>query len=104
VSKGGDLVGLVSRANIIQAIASARPKLEISPSDATIRKKLLDELKNQPWSHVHRLNVTVTGGVVDIWGFVESEKERQAITVAAETISGVAGVNDHLMRRPAFIY
>jgi CBS domain-containing protein len=104
VSKGGDLVGIVSRANIIQAIASIRPKFEISLSDATIRKKLMDELKKQPWSHVHRLNVTVTGGIVDLWGFVESEKERQAITVAAETTSGVTGVNDHLMRKPAFIY
>jgi CBS domain-containing protein len=104
VSKGGDLVGIVSRANIIQAIASARPKLEVSLSDAQIRKKLLDELKKQPWSHVHRLNVTVTGGVVDLWGFVESEKQRQAITVVAETVSGVTGVNDHLMHRPAFIY
>jgi len=104
VSKGGDLVGIVSRANIIQAVASARPKLEVSLSDAAIRKNLLEELKKQPWSHVHRLNVTVKGGIVDLWGFVESEKERQAITVAAETISGVTGVNDHLMRKPEFIY
>lgn len=104
LTKGGDLVGIVSRANIIQAVASARPTLEVSISDATIRKKLLEELKKQPWSHVHRLNVTVTAGVVDLWGFVESEKERQAVTVAAETISGVTGVNDHLMREPAFIY
>jgi CBS domain-containing protein len=104
VNKAGDLVGIVSRANIIQAVASARPKLEISPSDAMIRKKLMDELKKQPWSHVHRLNVTVAAGVVDLWGFVESEKERRAITVAAETISGVTGVNDHLARKPAFIY
>jgi CBS domain-containing protein len=104
VSKGGDLVGIVSRANIIQVIASARPTLEVSLSDAAIRKSLLEELKKQPWSHVHRLNVTVAGGVVDLWGFVESEKERQAITVAAETISGVTGVNDHLMRKPEFIY
>ncbi len=104
VSKGGDLVGIVSRANIIQAVASARPKLEISLSDATIRKRVLDELKKQPWSHVSRLNVTVAGGIVDLWGVVESDKERQAITVAAQTISGVAGVNDHLVRKPAFIY
>ena len=104
VTKGGDLVGIVSRANIIQAVASARPRLEISPSDAMIRKKLMDELKKQPWSHVHRLNVTVTAGVVDLWGLVESEKERQAIRVAAETITGIAGVNDHLVHRPAFIY
>jgi len=104
VSKGGDLVGIVSRANIIQAVASARPKLEVSLSDAAIRKNLLEELKKQPWSHVHRLNVTVAGGIVDLWGFVESEKERQAITVATEAISGVTGVNDHLMRKPEFIY
>ena len=104
VSKGGDLVGIVSRANIIQAVASIRPKFEISLSDATIRKKLMDELKKQPWSHVHRLNITVTAGVVDLWGFVESEEERQAITVAAETTCGVTEVNDYLMRKPAFIY
>jgi CBS domain-containing protein len=104
VSKGGDLVGIVSRAKIIQAVASIRPKFETSLSDATIRKKLMDELKKQPWSHVHRLNITVTAGVVDLWGFVESEEERQAITVAAETTCGVTEVNDHLMRKPAFIY
>jgi CBS domain-containing protein len=104
VSKGGDLVGIVSRANIIQVIASARPTFEVSMSDAAIREKLMDELKKQPWSHVHKLNVTVTAGVVDLWGFVESEKERQAITVAAETVSGVNAVNDHLMREPVFIY
>jgi CBS domain-containing protein len=104
VSKGGDLVGIVSRANIIQAVASARPALEINPSDAAIRKKLMDELKKQPWSHVHRLNVTVKAGVVDLWGFVESKEERQAIVVAAEAIPGVTGVNDRLLRKPAFIY
>jgi CBS domain-containing protein len=104
VSKGGDLIGLVSRANIIQAVASTRPKLEISSSDVTIRKKLMDELKKQPWSHLHRLNITVSGGVIDLWGFVESDKEGQAIAVAAETIGGVTAANNHLMRKPAFIY
>jgi CBS domain-containing protein len=104
VNEGGDLVGIVSRANIIQAVASARPKLEISAPDVTIRNSLLAELKKQPWSHVHKLNVTVTNGVVDLWGFAQSETERKAIRVAAETIPGVTAVNDHLMREPAYIY
>ncbi len=104
VNEGGDLVGIVSRANIIQAIASARPRLEISLPDATIREKLLEELQRQPWAHVHRLNVTVTNGAVDLWGFVESDKARQAIVVAAETMPGVLAVNDHLMRDIAFAY
>ena len=104
VGKGGDLVGIVSRANIIQAIASARPLLEISLSDAAIRARLLEELRRQPWAHTHKLNITVTNGVVDLWGFVESDRERQAMTVAAEAIPGVTTVNDHLMRETGLAY
>ena len=85
----------------VRGIASVRPKLEISPSDATIRSKLMDELKTQPWSHPLKLNVTVAAGFVDLWAFVESEGQPRAITVAVETISGVTGVNDRLTRKPA---
>lgn len=104
VNEGGDLVGIVSRANIIQAVASARPELEISVPDAMIRERLVAELKKQSWSHVHKLNATIKDGVVDLWGFTQSEKERQAIRVAAESIPGVTEVNDHLMREPYAIY
>ena len=104
VSDDGDLVGIVSRANIIQAVASARPKLEMNEPDAMIRERLIAELKKQSWSHVHKLNVTVTNGVVDLWGFAQSVTERQAIRVAAECIPGVTAVNDHLMLELASIY
>ena len=98
VNGDGELVGIVSRANIIQAVASARPRLEISLPDAAIRNRLLDELKKQPWAHAYKLNVTVTNGVVELWGAVESEQERDAIKVVAESIPGVNAVNDHLVR------
>ncbi len=104
VNAAGELIGIVSRANIVQAVASARPRLEISLPDAAIRDKLIAELRKQSWSHVHKLNATVTNGVVDLWGFTQSETERQAIKVTAECIAGVVEVNDHLMREPVFIY
>ena len=104
LNKDGDLVGIVSRANIVQAVASVGPALEIGLTDSMIRDRLLAELKKQSWSHVHKLNVTVTNGVVDLWGFTQSEKERQAIRVVAESIPGVTAVDDHLMREPAFLY
>lgn len=104
VNTAGDLVGIVSRSNVIQAIASAHPKLEITVPDALIRERLITELKKQSWSHVHRLNVTVSNGVVNLWGFTESDQERQAIRVAAESVPGVSAVNDHLMSEPASIY
>ncbi|UGX98079.1 CBS domain-containing protein [Bradyrhizobium barranii subsp. barranii] len=104
VNQQGQLVGLVSRANLLQAIASARPTLEISLPDSTIRRKLLDELKTQPWAHTFNLNVTVQSGIVDLWGFAPSAAERVAIRVAAEAIPGVVTVNDHLLEPPAFVY
>ena len=104
VDRNGELVGIVSRANIVQAVASVRPRLEISLPDAEIRSRLLDELKKQRWTQAHNLNITVTSGVVELWGFFETEPERDAIKVVAEAIPGVKAVNDHLMRAPTFGY
>jgi CBS domain-containing protein len=100
VDKVGNLVGIVSRANLIQIVASARPKLEMTLPDSTIRQKLLSELKKQSWAHTHNLGVTVTNGVVDLWGYARSDDERRAIRVAAEDIPGVVVVNDHLADSP----
>lgn len=96
VNKEGNLIGIVSRANLIQVVASARPTLEMTLPDLTIRQKLLDELKKKSWAHTHNLSVTVTNGVVDLWGHAKSGEERKAIRVAAEAIPGVTLVNDHL--------
>jgi CBS domain-containing protein len=104
VNRDGNLVGIVSRANLIQLIASARPKLEMSLPDSTIREKLLDELKKQSWAHPHRLNVAVTNGTLDLWGFVDSDRERKAICVVAENIPGVVTVSDHLLIEPVLVY
>ena len=104
VDQQGQLVGIVSRANLLQAIASARPKLEVSLSDASIRKRFLEELKKQSWAHTFNLNATVRNGVVDLWGFAPSVAERTAIRVAAEAIPGVVAVNDHLLETPTFVY
>jgi CBS domain-containing protein len=99
VNKANDLVGIVSRANLLQAVATARPTLELQPPDASIRKALVDHLRQQSWAHSHSLNVTVANGVVDLWGVTWSDEERKALRIAAENIRGVSAVNDHLVNR-----
>jgi CBS domain-containing protein len=99
IVSGGQLVGIVSRANLIQAVASKHVGLEIPNADAAIRNKLLAHLKTQPWAHTALLNITVNGGVVQLWGMTGSETERKAIRVAAESMPGVHAVNDHLAVR-----
>jgi len=93
----GALVGIVSRANLVQAVASSGKELDVPPSDKAIRDAILAQLKAQPWAHTGLLNVTVTDGVVDLWGFSTSEAERKAIRVAAECAPGVCAVNDNLV-------
>jgi osmotically-inducible protein OsmY len=101
IVENGQLVGLVSRANLIQAVASAGKGLEIPLSDSAIRDRLIAHLKSQPWARTGLLNVTVRDGVVDLWGIVRSDVERKAIRVAAETTVGVRAVNDNLKKAPA---
>ncbi len=96
VLSNGQLVGIVSRANIVQAVASAGRGLQIPISDSAIREKLLAHLNKQPWAHTFLLNITVNDGIVDLWGSARSEVEKKAIRVAAESIPGVRAVNDHL--------
>ncbi len=95
IVENGQLVGIVTRANLVQAVASVGKGLKIPLSDATIRKNLLSRLKAENWAHTRMLNITVNGGVVYLWGLVRSDSERKAIRVAAETSPGVQGVNDN---------
>ena len=98
----GELVGIVTRNNILQALASQPEDLEISLSDSQIRMELLKHLSQQRWAHLSRLNIIVhDNGIVDLWGFTTSEVEKQALRVAAENAAGVRAVNDHLRLQEA---
>jgi CBS domain-containing protein len=100
IADSGELVGIVSRANLIQAVAGAPSELEIKVSDQQIREKLLADLQGQPWAQLGIINITVADGVVGLWGIIDSETERKAFKVAAEAVPGVVGVENHLMIRP----
>jgi CBS-domain-containing membrane protein len=97
IVENGKLVGIVSRANLIQALTSAPARLDITPSDTTLRLKILRHLAEQLWADASRLNVIVHDGLVELWGLVDSDLEKQAVRVAAESMGGVRVVVDHLI-------
>jgi len=53
-------------------------------------------LNAQSWARTGLVNVTVNGGVVDLWGIARTDSERKAIRVAAEATPGVRAVNDNI--------
>jgi CBS domain-containing protein len=71
VMRGDKMVGIVSRANLVQALASlARETADTLPSDATLRELVLAEIDKQPWSPGSLINVIVRDGVVELWGTI----------------------------------
>jgi len=99
----GKIVGIVSRANLIQALAAARN--DVLPAqridDAALREKIFSRLKSEPWAKPSLVNVTVSDGTVHLWGIVDTAAEKQALRVAVQVTPGVKAVNDNLIVQPA---
>jgi CBS domain-containing protein len=96
VLRGNAILGIVSRANLVQAIAAAvHPDKRIHPSnDDAIRGRLLTELERHSWWRPTHSSVLVNQRVVHYRGTVDSEEERDAARVVAESIAGVRHVDD----------
>jgi CBS domain-containing protein len=89
------VVGIVSRADLLHALASAAKSIPTgTPTDAVIRDQFMTELAKQPWAP--QLNATVRDGVLDLWGIVFAAHQREAAIVAAKNISGVKAVRSQI--------
>ncbi len=95
----GRLIGIVSRSNLLQALAATDVSRTVNADDRAIRERLTAELKAQPWASTLTRNIVVENGTVHLFGLVRSEEERRALRIAAENVPGVMKVEDHLMRR-----
>jgi CBS domain-containing protein len=101
VVKDGKLVGIVSRSNLIQALASVVGRIDQhDETDRQIRLELLSRLKDQPWTGFGDRNITVGNRVVHLGGLVGSEAERKALLALAESVPGVSKVSDEMI--PAY--
>jgi len=96
VVRGDKVVGIVSRANLLQAVASlAREVPDPTADDDHIRNRVIDALEKNDWCPFG-LSVIVRDGIVHLSGVITEERARQAAVVAAENVEGVKKVHDHL--------
>ncbi len=99
VVEDGKLIGIVSRANLMRAVASLARQTKASEiaaaDDEKIRTSIRAELAKRSWAP--EIDVVVLNGVVELWGSITDERERQALVVAAENTAGVNAVHDHLV-------
>jgi CBS domain-containing protein len=102
VVRDGKVVGIVSRRNIVQAFArtAAAKAPAAQASDDEIRDRVMQQVRAMGWAKPWLLNVTVSNGVVQLWGPVDTQQERQGLRVAAESTPGVTAVEDNLYHIP----
>jgi CBS domain-containing protein len=83
------LVGIVTRTNLLQAVASlARHVPDPTADDNHIRDRIIRAVEKADWRPIG-LNVIVRDGIVHLNGFITDERAREAIMVAAENVEGV---------------
>ena len=106
VVRDGKLVGIVSRANLVRALAmsTSEPSSGAEVDDRTIRDGLLAELKAQKWAEISPANVTVKDGIVHLWSSYLSDQEKRALVIAAENTPGVRRVEDHMRRVGVYLF
>ena len=96
VLRGSEVVGMITRANLLQAVASlARQVPDPTADDDHIQNRIIAAIEKNDWCP-YGLRVIVHDGIVHLSGIITEDRARQAAIVAAENVEGVKKVHDHL--------
>jgi hypothetical protein len=76
VIENGRLIGIVSRANLVQALATrGLAFVDVAEADEALRKVIRLNLRKLPWTAAMTMvDVIVDHGVVNLWGVFRNPK------------------------------
>lgn len=96
VVDGEKLVGIVTRSDLLRALANILANKAKPHSDAEIEALIITELGKRSWSQNGFIRVDVKDGIAELSGSIFDERERLAAKVLAENVPGVKAVKDCL--------
>ncbi len=100
VVKDGRVVGIVSRANLVRALADLTPPAKEVLVDRELRAAIEQRLASQSWAPHALVNIAVHDGHVELTGLAENESQRTAVRVLVEGVPGVLSVKESLSVYP----
>ncbi|KAA0074148.1 CBS domain-containing protein [Tardiphaga sp. P9-11] len=96
VVNGRRLVGIITRANLMQAVASMAGDVpDPTADDDHMRERIIRTIEAQDWRPIG-LQVIVRRGIAHLSGLIVDARAREACLVAARNVAGVKEVHDHL--------
>ena len=99
VLRDGELVGIVSRADLLRGFA-LHPSHDASAEDRALRERLTVAFERSGLTSRGYVNVVVRDGAVHLWGIVPTREEAEAMRQAAARVPGVASVESNLAVHP----
>lgn len=99
VVRDGKVLGIVSRANLLQALV-AQPKPAALEADDVKLKKAVQDAIQATGARTLYVNVVVAEGIVHLWGVAHTEEEKQAMCVAAEGVPGAREIRERISILP----
>lgn len=101
VARDGKVVGVVSRANLLQGLLARQtaPSQDLA-ADEALRDSVASELARHSWATRQPTCVVAENGIVHLWGYVDSPAVKDACRVAAENVHGVKSVVNHISVLP----
>ena len=97
VLRGGKVIGIISRANLMRALVSIHREAHGAAKDeAKIRERILDDIAEQVWAAEVVVDVVLHNGVADLWGTVSKTEQAKALRVLVESTPGVKRVEHYL--------
>jgi len=100
----GQLLGIVSRGDLIKALAKAPARGGSQPSDERLVREMRARLAEEPWISNRGIVVQAKDGELSLWGLVLTETEKSAVETMARTIEGCKGIDSHLVVKSEFPY
>lgn len=94
----GRLVGLVTRTDLLRAVAARQAVAPADVKDEELRARIDVMLREEDWAASAVVYVQVEKGVAQLWGTVESQEQREALILAVRGVPGVKDVQPHLGR------
>jgi CBS-domain-containing membrane protein len=100
----GRLAGMISRADLVRALAEVSITAPAARSESgALQKAIWDQIKTQSWLKTAFVNLSVKDGVVDLWGAVDSDDQRRALSVLVEGVPGVVKVENNVTLFPKVV-
>lgn len=100
VVRDGRLAGIISRSDLVRALAETQKAGDgRQRSDYELRKEVFAAIRKQSWLNSVNINLDVKDGVVEVLGFVEGDDDKEALRVLIEGISGVKKVVNSVQKQ-----